>query len=101
MKNASFKLFSLETFVIISVLTVYFFAGCTSQKTMMLMPTPVLYQSSSIDPFAHLSPEQRSLHMQIFYATNRFPKFTGDEIVYGNTVDSIIHLGTATIRIGD
>jgi len=65
------------------------------------MPTPVLYQSSSIDPFAHLSPEQRSLHMQIFYATNRFPKFTGDEIVYGNTVDSIIHLGTATIRIGD
>jgi esterase/lipase superfamily enzyme len=101
MKDTLFKNCSLRVLLIISLLIVSFFAGCTSQKTMMLMPTPVLYQNSSIDPFAHLSPEERSIHTQVFYATNRFPKFKGDEIVYGNTVDSIIHLGKATIRIGD
>ena len=39
---------------------VYIIAGCTSHKTLTLMPTSVLYQNAGIDLFAHLSPELKS-----------------------------------------
>jgi len=64
------------------------------------MPTPVIYQNSVIDPFAHLTPEHKSPQTHVFYATNRAPKSSNHESGYGNKLDSIVHLGRASIRIG-
>ena len=64
------------------------------------MPTPVIYQNSQIDPFAHLSPEHKSPQTKVFYATNRAPIYPGSTLGYGNELDSVVHLGTATIRMG-
>ena len=75
--------------------------GCSSHKVLNLMPTPVIYQNANIDPFSHLTPEHKSTQTHIFYATNRVPKSSGRGTVYGNKLDSIVHLGRATIRIGD
>ena len=73
--------------------------GCASSKTLNLMPTPVIYQDSQVDPFAHLSPEHRSPQTHVFYATNRAPIYPGSTD-FGNELDSVVHLGTATIRMG-
>ena len=95
------KIFSSGKIVVILMFAAYLLAGCTSHKTLTLMPTPVLYQDSSIDPFAHLTSAQKTTKTQVFYATNRAPNSSGKRIDYGNTFDSILHLGKATIRMGD
>jgi len=74
--------------------------SCTSNKALNLMPTPVIYQNSQIDPFAHLTPEHKSPQTHVFYATNRVPNPPGSESSYGNKLDSVVHLGRATIRMG-
>ena len=40
--------------------------GCAPSKTLNLMPTPIIYKDSQVDPFAHLSPEHRSTQTHIF-----------------------------------
>ncbi|NOQ42429.1 MAG: alpha/beta hydrolase [Desulfuromusa sp.] len=82
------------------MLVSFLLAGCAPHKTLTLMPTPVMYQNSSIDPFAHLAVAQKSTKTNVFFATNRAPKFSKNRIDYSNTFDSIIHLGKATIRMG-
>ncbi len=93
--------FSPVKIVLIALVTACLFAGCSSRKNLTLMPTPVIYQDSGVDPFAHLTPAQKSTRTQVFYATNRRPKSSEDKIVYGNTLDSKIHLGKAIILMGD
>jgi esterase/lipase superfamily enzyme len=88
------------TRLIIGIFLVSLLVGCTSNKALNLMPTPVIYQNSLIDPFAHLTPEHKSPQTHVFYATNRAPKSSNHESGYGNNLDSIVHLGKATIRMG-
>ena len=98
-KQQQIKLFS-HSVLVIEILIACLLVGCTSNKTLNLMPTPVIYQNSQIDPFAHLVNEHKSPQTQVFYATNRAPNSSGSKIGYGNKLDSIIHLGKATVRIG-
>jgi esterase/lipase superfamily enzyme len=86
--------------LIIGMLLASSLVGCTSNKALNLMPTPVIYQNSQIDPFAHLTPELKSPQTHVFYATNRAPKTSEPGAGYGNKLDSIVHLGKATIRMG-
>jgi esterase/lipase superfamily enzyme len=65
------------------------------------MPKPVIYQNGVIDPFAHLTPEHQTTRMRVFYATNRVPRSSESGVSYGNALDSSIHLGEATIRMGE
>ena len=101
MMDKQTKILSSDKIVIMAMLAAYLLAGCTSHKTLTLMPTPVIYQNSSIDPFAHLTSVKKSTKTQIFYATNRVPIFSENKIDYGNRLGSIIHLGQATIRMGE
>ena len=101
MMDKQTKILSSDKIVIIAMLAAFLLAGCASHKTLTLMPTPVIYQNSSIDPFTHLTSAQKSTKTQVFYATNRVPKFSENETGYGNGLDSITHLGKATIRMGD
>jgi esterase/lipase superfamily enzyme len=87
--------------VLFALFTVYVLAGCSSKKQLTLMPTPVIYQESTIDPFAHLVSRHKTIKSQIFYATNRAPDTSSDTIGYGNRLESVLHLGKATIRMGE
>ena len=93
MMDKQTKIFSSIKIVIIAMVAVYFLTGCTSHKALTLMPTPILYQNSSIDPFADQTSAQKSTKTQVFYATNRVPKLSENETGYGNGLDSIIHYG--------
>ena len=93
--------FSPVNIVVLAMVAACLLAGCSSHKDLTLMPTPVIYQNSSIDPFAHLTSAKQSTKTQIFYATNRVPGSSENKIVYGNALDSMIHLGKATILMGN
>ena len=93
--NLLFRLSGLSL-IVASVLP-----GCTSHKTTTMMPTPIIYHNSAIDPFAHLAETQKTTKTKVFYATNRAPELESIEQRYGNSVDSVVHLGVATIQMGD
>jgi len=76
-------------------------SGCASHTSSTMMPSPVIYRSASIDPFKHLTKTQKSTKTRVFYATNRTPKTESNNLKYGNSLDSEIHLGTATVHMGD
>jgi esterase/lipase superfamily enzyme len=82
------------------LLAAYLLFGCSTQKTLTLMPKPVIYQDEAIDPFGHLTPVHKNTRTNIFYATNRAPIFSKNGMSYGNAMDSSIHVGEATILMG-
>ena len=75
-------------------------AGCSANKRVTLMPTPVLYQDQVIEPFSHVAGPLRTPMTQVFYATNRAHRAHDPERPYGNRVDDRLHLGRAAVRIG-
>jgi esterase/lipase superfamily enzyme len=77
------------------------FGGCAAPQTYDLMPTPILYVDSSIDPFAHLSEEHKSPRSHVYYATNRIPEESLDKTYYSNGIAPDIRFGRATIRMGE
>ncbi len=83
------------------ILAAVMLCGCSSHEVYTLMPTPVIYQGLSIDPFAHLNSEHKKTLTQVFYATNRIPVYSENKLAYGNDYDADIHLGKAIIRMGD
>lgn len=91
--------FSSLKLIVTMTLGILTLAGCTLPKT-TLMPTPVLFYNADVDPFSHLKPEQKNIRTKIFYATNRTPIHSKEKIIYSNKLDSHIHIGTATIRMG-
>lgn len=86
--------------VVLSVCTASLLSGCSTHKTTYLMPTPVIYTNSIIDPFAHLNSNQKSTKTHIFYATNRRRSLDEGKVQYGNARESFLHLGQATVRMG-
>lgn len=88
-------------YVLFALFTINVLAGCASKEHLTLMPMPVIYQDSTIDPFAHLDSRHKTIKSPIFYATNRTPTDSSDTLNYGNILDSVLHVGKATIRMGD
>ena len=88
-------------YMLFALFTINVLAGCASKEQLTLMPTPIIYQDSTIDPFAHLASQHKTVKSQIFYATNRAPADSNDTISYGNIVDPVLHVGRAIIRMGD
>lgn len=75
-------------------------SGCAAPPPLTLMPTPVIYYGSQVDPFKHLKPAQKKTTEQVCYATNRASLRRDGILTYGNTLESKIHLGKATVRMG-
>ncbi len=76
-------------------------AGCSAPRTYDLMPTPVMYVDSSIDPFAHLPDQLKDPRTTIFYATNRAPASPDSEQAYTNGITPTLRFGRATVRMGE
>jgi esterase/lipase superfamily enzyme len=87
-------------YILFALFTINVLAGCASKEQLTLMPTPVIYQNSTIDPFAHLASQHKTIKSHIFYATNRALTDDSDTISYGNILDPVLHVGKATIRMG-
>jgi esterase/lipase superfamily enzyme len=65
-----------------------------------LKPVPVIYGPGRLDLCSIIPEGHRTSSVPVFYATNRKPHRDPDR-AYGNDVDSSLHLGVATIRLGD
>lgn len=92
---------SYAQYMLFALFAVFMLSGCGAKQQLTLMPTPVIYHNSAIDPFAHLATHHKSTKSQVFYATNRVPIISGDTLEYGNGIDQILHVGQATVRMGD
>jgi esterase/lipase superfamily enzyme len=71
------------------------------QPPMRLMPAPAAFLDGEVNAFEanpSLTPDQR---IELFYATNRLPIGPRDNRVYAVVPGRDLHLGTASIRIGD
>jgi len=97
MLKANIILFRLS---VLALIVVGILPGCTSHKTTTMMPAPVIYHNSVIDPFAHMAEKHKSTKISVFFATNRVPEANPEDHQYGNSIDRQIHLGSATVRMG-
>ena len=48
-------------------------AACAAPTHIEMMPTPILYEKSAVDPFTTLPPVHQTTTMDVFYATGRAP----------------------------
>ena len=76
-------------------------SACAAPTQIEMMPTPILYENSAVDPFAALPTAQQTTTMDVFYATGRTPSGSGSDTRYGNDVDSKIHFGSAAVSFGE
>ena len=75
-------------------------SGCASNKNLSLIPAPVLYNQTNINPFAHLKSDKKTTYNTVHFATLRNPEFTKGTLTYGNDVSNRLHLGRAQVQIG-
>ena len=68
---------------------------------MRLMPAPLLFQGGAL-PIADLEPTPRDgTRIEVFYGSSRRPIGPQDARIYAVVPDTALHLGRATLRIGD
>jgi esterase/lipase superfamily enzyme len=73
--------------------------GCDIQTH--LKPMPVIYGPGRVDLGSIIPETRRTRDLQVFYATNRKPHGPTGRRTYGNEVDTSLHLGVSTVRMGD
>ncbi len=83
------------------LLLVCFLSGCAEPNSVALMPAPVIYYDATVDPYSHLSQEEKTTSVPVLYATNREPQPSSTAIPYGNGMSDILHLGEVQVRFGD
>ena len=74
-------------------------AGC--QSPVRLMPTPVGYASTDVDPFEKLDVKQRTTEVPVLYATNRRVLIEKPEPLHTIIPSDDLRLGIAHVRVGD
>ena len=72
--------------------------GCGGTK---VKPIPVIYGPGRADICARVVESHRTGDIQVFYATNRVARGPADKRTYTNGIDDRLHLGVATVRLGD
>jgi esterase/lipase superfamily enzyme len=71
--------------------------GCQSK----MMPTPVGFRDGVVDPFARLAEDERTIDIEILYATDRNPTASSKpSSAYGDRRGLSLRLGVATVRLG-
>ncbi len=90
-----------STFLSVILLPAILLSGCAEPNSVPLMPAPVIYHNATVDPYSHLSQEDKTTSVPVFYATNRMPQPSSDKIPYGNRMSDTLHLGEVQVRFGD
>lgn len=81
------------------LLAVALLAGC--QTPVRLMPTPVVFRNSDVDPFVRAGYQVTGTEVPVLYATNRGAVIEWPEPVLTFLPGSTLRLGVADVRIGD
>jgi len=68
---------------------------------MRLMPPPLIFRDLGPDGLAAAPALTDGVRIEVFYATNRLPVGPRDDRIYTVAPDARLHLGRATLRIGD
>jgi esterase/lipase superfamily enzyme len=76
-------------------------SGCAEPTSVALMPAPIIYHDAEIDPYSHLTKEEKTTSIPVIYATNRKPQKSSDTVPYGNGMSDLLHLGEVQVRFGD
>ncbi len=88
-----------------TLLSVFFsllaLSGCAAPDSVPLMPAPIVYQNAVVNPFAHLSDEEKTVYLPIFYATTREFDPSSDTTPYNNVPSDTLRFGQVLIRFGD
>jgi esterase/lipase superfamily enzyme len=74
-------------------------AGC--RAPVRLMPTPVVFRNSDIDPFAQAGYTAPGTHVPVLFATNRGAVIEWPEPVLTLVPSKTLRMGVADVRIGD
>jgi esterase/lipase superfamily enzyme len=74
-------------------------AGC--QTPVRLMPTPVVFRSGDVDPFAQAGYQVRGTHVPVLFATNRGAVIEWPEPIFTVFPSTTLRMGVADVRIGD
>lgn len=65
-----------------------------------LMPTPLVYTATPLEPLAHVPPAERWTPRRVYYATVRERRRNLQEIAYGNAPSAVVSVGLALIGFG-
>lgn len=73
--------------------------GCSSAVKMM--PAPLAIRQAGADPFATVSPVNRTTSIEVLYATNRAPSGSSSHRArYGSGRSETVRVGSASVRFG-
>ena len=86
---------------LIIILVALLACGCASKKNLSLIPAPVLYNHSNINPFVHLKNDKKTTHNTVHFATLREPAIINGSLTYSNSISDQLHLGSAQVQIGN
>ncbi len=87
--------------IAILIAAVSVLSGCAAPDSYPLMPVPVVYQNSILDPCSHLNDSEKTTSMPIFFATTREPQTSSTTAPYGDTPGDTLRLGEVVVRFGD
>lgn len=79
---------------------VFLLVGCSSNPSVSLMPTPVVYTELGIGPLDAIPPGKRWAPRMVYYATTRDRNPGWQRIEYGNREGDTVRLGVALIGFG-
>lgn len=87
------------TVVALSILFAVLLSGCGHLE---LMPTPNMFKDSKENPFTNVPPELRHSHIDVIFATDRFPeqRRASDPVAFGYERSSHLHVGKSRMTIG-
>jgi esterase/lipase superfamily enzyme len=85
--------------IAILFMTTWLLGACSS--AVHLMPTPTLFTAGDSGPFSAVPLIAQSTEIEVFYATNRYPVGPANSRHYSRIRSDQLHLGVATLRIGD
>jgi len=93
---------SIQPFIVVFI-PIVFMLSCTTLKphSQEMLSTPEVLKEGVLDPFRGDEEWKDKDSLGILYATNRMPAPEGAEVPYLNERDVLLHLGIASISVGD
>jgi esterase/lipase superfamily enzyme len=79
--------------------SLWFMSGCGVSME-PLMPTPVLFTESGLDPLDHIPASEQWIPRRVYYATNRARHQNRQNISYGNDPSDEVSVGLTLIGFG-
>ena len=91
----------LPFYLVIAVIPFLFSCATPKPYTQKMMAAPEVLEKGVLDPFTGDEEWKDKDSLGVLYATNRVPADPGAEVPYLNERDTLLHLGIASVEVGD